>query len=97
MNAQTRLLAVIEALSGREVFGLRLKDLAAAVGAAEHAVLRDLRTMESAGWAQQLPDRKWRLAARPIQCFHNFQQGLHEAGQRVAEVRQNYTRTPAHF
>jgi DNA-binding IclR family transcriptional regulator len=97
MNATARLLFVIEALSGHEVFGARLRDLAAAVGAGEHAVLRDLQAMAAAGWAQQLPDKKWRLTARPIQCFQNFQHGLAEAGRKVSEVRTNYTRTPVNF
>jgi DNA-binding IclR family transcriptional regulator len=94
MSAQTRILVVIEALSGHEVFGARLKDIAAAVGIGEHTALRDLQALAVAGWAEQMPDKKWRLAARPIQCFLNFQHGLNEASQRVAEVRQNYTRSP---
>jgi DNA-binding IclR family transcriptional regulator len=95
--AQTRLLDVIEALSGNEVFGARLRDIAAAVHAGEHSVLRDLQTLETAGWAQQMPDKKWRLAAKPVQIFANFQHGLFEASRRVDEVRHGYTRTPSYL
>jgi DNA-binding IclR family transcriptional regulator len=91
-----RLLLVIEALSGNEVFGARLKDLSAAVGAGEHSVLRDLQTLEACGWAEQMADKKWRLSAKPIQILNRFQSGLTEAENRVSEARQNYTRTPAH-
>lgn len=93
--AQTRMLNVIETLSGAEVFGMRLKDAAAALQITESTVLRDLQTMQEAGWAQQLPDGKWRLAARAMQVLSNFQYGLAEAAARVDEVRHNYSRRNA--
>lgn len=92
--AQLRLLKVIETLSGNEVFGLRLRDVAQAVKASDPTVLRDLQTMEEGGWAQQMEDSKWRLAARPIQCLTNFQWGLQSAGIKLADVQQRYTRLP---
>jgi DNA-binding IclR family transcriptional regulator len=93
--AQTRLLSVIETLSGSEVFGKRLKEIAADMQVIESKVLRDLQTMQEAGWAQQLPDGKWRLAARAMQVLNNFQYGLAEATDRVDEVRHNYSRRSA--
>ena len=92
--AHHRLLTVIEALSGHEVFGMRLRDVAQATGALDSTVLRDLETLESAGWAQKLPDGKWCLSAKPIQLLLNFQSGLARSSGRVEEVRTNYTRTP---
>lgn len=92
-NAQTRLLAVIEALSGREVFGVRLKEVAATIGAVESTALRDLQTLEQAGWAKQDEGGKWRLGARPIQICHAFFSGLERARRQVEETELNYTRT----
>lgn len=89
---QSRLLLVIEALSGHEVFGTRLVDLAKAVDSTQSTVLRDLGTLEAAGWAQQMEDGKWRLGAKPIQVLTNFHWGLQSASQKVAEVQHNYTR-----
>ncbi|MDR3087972.1 MAG: hypothetical protein LBU45_08515 [Azoarcus sp.] len=92
--AHTRLLSVIEAISGHEVRGLRLVEVARAVGCIESTALRDLESLEGAGWAQRLPDGRWCLAPRPLQILFNFQAGLSRASERVAEVRQNYTRVP---
>lgn len=91
---QLRLLNVIEALSGHEVFGLRLTDLAKAVQSGPSTVLRDLWSLEAGGWAQQTEDGKWRLAAKPIQVLTNFQWGLQNAAQKVGDVQHNYTRVP---
>lgn len=90
--AQLRLLQVIEALSGNEVFGLRLTDISKTLKAGDSTVLRDLQAMESVGWAQQMDDGKWRLAAKPIQVLTNFHWGLQSAGTKVADVQQRYTR-----
>jgi DNA-binding IclR family transcriptional regulator len=92
--AQLRLLLLIEALAGNEVFGMRLTDAAAAVKTGAPAVLRDLRALEHAGWAQQLDDGKWRLASKPIQVLNAFQWGLQCAGVRIQDVERNYTRKP---
>lgn len=97
--AQTRLLTVIEVLSGNEVFGLRLKDVYDAVEKTEDkasntTVLHDLEALEARGWAQQMEDGKWRLAAKPIQVLHNFQYGLQSAGIKLSDVQQRYSRLP---
>lgn len=97
--AQCRLLTVIEILSGNEVFGMRLKDVADAIARTEDkasmtTVLHDLEALEARGWAQQMEDTKWRLAAKPIQCLTNFQWGLQSAGVKLADVQQRYTRLP---
>ncbi|MDR0234140.1 MAG: hypothetical protein LBI31_04980 [Zoogloeaceae bacterium] len=102
MNAQARLLATVEALAGNEVSGLRLKEVAEALGEAGggrcvSTVLRDLESLESCGWAEKLPDGKWRLAARPIQLLNHFQSCLARAKERVDEVEANYSRIPSHL
>jgi DNA-binding IclR family transcriptional regulator len=99
-SAQTRLLQLIETLAGNEIQGMRLKDVSAALaGDAPNpsTTLRDLRTLEAAGWAQQMPDNRWRLGAKSIQVLHYFNAGLMRAVEAADEIRTNYTRTPANF
>ena len=93
-NAQLRLLKVIEALSGHEVFGIRLKEVAAAVNADQPKVFRDLRTLEAGGWAKQDESSLWRLGPKGVQILANFHSGVLEAQQRVNEISQRYTRKP---
>jgi DNA-binding IclR family transcriptional regulator len=94
-SAQLRLLKVIEALSGNEVFGIRLKEVAAAVKTGDPTVLRDLNTLASAGWAKQDESGRWRLDTKPVQISVNFAWGLNKAQERLTEIQQRYTRTPA--
>ncbi|MER2545925.1 MAG: helix-turn-helix domain-containing protein [Candidatus Accumulibacter phosphatis] len=92
--AQLRLMDVIRALAGHEVFGLRLADIAKAVGTAEPMVHRDLQTMAHKGWAVQDPAKRWRLGPEPVQIAVQFSYGLRQAQAAVAEVEQRYTRLP---
>jgi DNA-binding IclR family transcriptional regulator len=92
--AQSRLLLVVEALAGSEVFGQRLSDIAQAAGASMPTTLRDLRTLAASGWAAQDEDGRWRLTSRPLQIIFDFQAGLASAHQRVEAVGHNYTRQP---
>jgi DNA-binding IclR family transcriptional regulator len=92
--AQLRLIDVIRALAGHEVFGLRLADIAKAVGASEPMLLRDLQTMAHKGWAAQDPSKRWRLGPEPVQIAVQFSYGLRQAQAQVAEVEQRYTRLP---
>ena len=92
---QLRILKVIETLSGNEVFGMRLTDLCSALNLAPPMVHRDLQTLEIGGWAQQMEDGKWRLAAKPIQVLTNFQWGLQSAGIKLSNVQQTYAKVTA--
>lgn len=93
--AQLRLMDVIRALAGHEVFGLRLADIAKAVGCPEPMVLRDLQALAHKGWALQDPAKRWRLGPEPVQIAVQFSYGLRQAQAMVSEVEQRYTRLPA--
>lgn len=93
-NAQLRLLEVIEALAGNEVFGLRLKDVATAVKTPLPTVLRDLQTLAEKGWAVQDDAGKWRLGPKPVQISNAFTWGIASARRKVDETEQRYTREP---
>jgi len=92
--AQMRLIDVIEVLSGHEIFGIRLKEVSAAVKSGSSTVLHDLQTLEAKGWAKQDEAGKWRLGTKPVQICTNFTWGLTQAKQAIAETEQRYTRTP---
>lgn len=93
-NAQLRLLKVIEVLAGNEVFGIRLKEVTAAVKGTDPTVLRDLQTLQAAGWAMQDESGLWRLHTKLVQIATHFAHGIDAARQRLDEVHQRYTRTP---
>jgi len=92
--AQLRLLDVIRALAGHEVFGRRLCDIAADVGALESLVHRDLHALAHKGWAVQDAARIWRLGPEPVQIAVQFSYGLRQAQAKVSEIDQRYTRLP---
>lgn len=91
-NAQLRLLKVIEALTGHEVFGIRLKELSAAVNASDPTVLRDLQTLAAGGWAKQDETGKWRLGTKPVQLYTTVFSGIDRAKRQISETEHNYTR-----
>jgi DNA-binding IclR family transcriptional regulator len=92
--AQLRLIDVIRALAGHEVFGRRLCDIAADVGTTEPQVHRDLRALAHKGWAVQDAAKMWRLGPEPVQIAVQFSYGLRQAQAKVSEVEQRYTRLP---
>ncbi|MEF8746675.1 MAG: hypothetical protein V5B31_02200 [Candidatus Accumulibacter propinquus] len=92
--AQLRLLDVIRALAGHEVFGRRLCDIASDVGTTEPMVLRDLHALAHKGWAVQDAAKIWRLGPEPVQIAVQFSYGLRQAQAKVSEIEQRYTRLP---
>jgi DNA-binding IclR family transcriptional regulator len=66
--AVLRAIDVVHALEGHNFRGLRLKQIADLVKQSSATTLRDLQTLESAGWAQRIPGNEdcWRLGRRPL-------------------------------
>lgn len=93
-DAQVRVLKLIEALAGHEVFGRRLKDLAEDLGESEPTTCRDLKAAISAGWARQRDDGLYSLATKPVQIATAFAYGIKQAHDKVGEIEQRYTRMP---
>ncbi len=93
-HAQLRLMDVIRALAGHEVFGLRLADIAKSVGSPEPMVLRDLQAMAHKGWSTQDPAKRWLLGPEPVQIAVQFSYGLRQAQSKLSEMEQRYTRLP---
>lgn len=93
-EAQARILRLIEALAGHEVFGRRVKDLAEDLGQSEPTTCRDLKVAVAAGWARQREDGLYSLATKPVQIATAFAYGIKQAHDKVGEIEQRYTRMP---
>jgi DNA-binding IclR family transcriptional regulator len=93
-TSQQRLLAVMLALAGREVDGLRPGAIAKGLGTHPSNVTHDLRNLRIAGLAEQIPDTDaWRLSPRLAQIATDMLTGLDRAERKAAEVRQRFTRS----
>lgn len=89
-----RALALIEALAGHVVQGLRLKDISDAVRQAPATTLKDLRGLESLGYAERIPGRDdcWRLTARPIQLATHHRGEVARWRSQLDDIDANYSR-----
>ena len=93
-QSQLRLMDLIELLAGRELHGMKLRDIAGAMKINEATTYRDLKAMEVRGWAQQRDNDTWRLGPKPIQIATHFTWGLNEGRSEIDEIQQRYTRKP---
>lgn len=91
-----RAFACVWALQGQSLNGLRLKELAQAVGQSEPTTLRDLNTLAEVGVVERRPDREefWRLSPRLVQIAIAHQHEVAREEQRLNDFNQRYTRTP---
>ncbi len=93
-ESQLRLMRLIRLLSGHELHGLVLRDIAHDMKESEPTAYRDLKALEAGGWAQQRDNKTWRLGPEPIQIATNFAWGQREGKAELAEIEQRYTRKP---
>ena len=91
-----RAFALVFALQGHVVEGVRLKQLADATRSTPSTTLRDLRTLADLGIAERIPGREecWRLSPRLIQLSRAHEQELLRLRARLDEMEQRYSRTP---
>ena len=91
-----RALRLLFLLQGQSFDGLRLKQLADALGASAPTVLRDLQVLAEEGIAERVPgrDEYWRLTPRIVQIAVAHQDEVHRLQQRVGEFNQRYTAKP---
>lgn len=93
--AQQRLLRVIVLLAGNEFGGLAPSDLAKALDTNPSNITRDLANLKEAGLAEQLSDTgRWRLGPKVVQIAVAFSEHIARTSDRMAEIKQRYTRQP---
>ncbi len=96
-QAQRRILRVIFALAGHELMGLAPVELQRALEITNAStVVRDLQLLKDVGIAEQIPETgRWRLGPKLIQVARDFEIAINKASQRIAEIKQRYTRSAA--
>lgn len=94
--AQRRVLRLLLVLCGNELTGLKLSEIAKALGVATPTALRDLRVMADEGFAERIPgmEDRWRLAPKPVQIALAYQRAVSTMRTRLGEAEQRYTREP---
>lgn len=92
-----RAFALMEALAGNVMDGVRLAPLATRVGQSPSLTLRDLQAMESLGYAERIPGRAdcWRLTSRPCRFANAHREEMARHRQRLDDIDRNYTLPPS--
>ncbi len=89
-NAQMRGYQTLKALFGHEVAGIECAELAKQLGREKAQVFKDLSTLQAAGFAEQLPDKRWRLSSNLAREAIKIMNGLDMARQRLDETARRY-------
>lgn len=93
--AQERLIDVIVILSGNEVTGLTIKEVADAARTSQPNAFRDVKVLQAKGMAEQIPDTdRWRLGPKLVQMGLAHMRHMDKAQSRLDEVKNRYTREP---
>lgn len=88
-EAQQRLLQVIEHLSGNELDGIGASDVARSMDKSSTAIFRDLKNLETAGWAEQV-DGGWRLTPYAAKILRRISDMINSTMRKVNELHKNY-------
>ena len=92
-SSQQRLLQLIDLLAGHELQGLANVEVARALGCTAPMVLRDLNNLRTAGWAEQTPQGRWRLAPHVVQISLRHATALQAGQQQLNDVVQRFGRS----
>lgn len=87
---QQRLLQLIDLLAGHELQGLANVDVASALRCTAPTALRDLNNLRTAGWAEQTPQGRWRLAPHVIEISERYAAGVRANVQGLLDTTQRY-------
>lgn len=81
---------IVEGMAGREYEPMTLAELTERSRLNKASVLRILQTLETVGWAEQTPDKTWRLTARFIRMAEDYRLGRDRYFRRLDEMDRNY-------
>lgn len=90
--AQQRVLQLVMRLAGHEIEGIAPGELATALKTSPSNITRDLANLREAGFAEPLDTGRWRLAPRIVQVSLAHGSALAAAADRLAEVKQRFSR-----
>ncbi len=89
-KTQLRGYETLRALFGHEVSGIDCAELAKQLNRDKSQVYKDLATLQAAGLAEQLPDKRWRLASTLAREAIKIMHALDSARRRVDEAAGRY-------
>lgn len=85
-TAQQRGYCVLKQLFGHEMIGIACHELAEQLDISKVTAYKDLKGLEAAGLAEQLPNKNWRLASSLAREAVKIMHGLDAARRRVEET-----------
>lgn len=89
-TSQQRVLKTMKALFGHEEVGITTQELADKLETSSSRVFKDLKNLEEAGFAEQLPNKNWRISpALGRECF-KIMNALDTARRRLDEAFARY-------
>ena len=88
-NAVTRVLRILELLSGRFFEGISGKELADILHTTPATACRDMQQLESLGWARKLENGRWGLTPKPLHVMQSYTEHYNALHSRMAETQQN--------
>ncbi len=89
-TSQQRVLKTMKALFGHEVAGITSNDLARQLDTSSDRVFKDLKNLEEAGLAEQLPNKNWRIAPTLGREALKVMNALDTARKRIDEAYHRY-------
>lgn len=88
--AQLRGYRILKTLFGHEVNGIECIEVAKQIDKNKGQVFKDLQTLQTAGLAEQLPNKNWRLSSNLAREAIKIMHELDSARQRVEETAKRY-------
>ncbi len=89
-SAQQRGYKTMKALFGHEVNGITNNELAKQLGTTDATTFKDLKNLEQAGLAEQLPDDKWRISPSLGRESFKIINALDTANRKLTETASRY-------
>ncbi len=89
-SSQQRVLTTLKALFGHEVMGITSQELAKKINLPADRAFKDLKNLEQAGLAEQLPNKNWRISAMLGRESVKILNELDTARKRVEETARRY-------
>lgn len=89
-STQLRGYKVMKALFGHEATGITLTVFAKQLGMSTSALIKDLKTLEEAGLAEQLPDESWRISPLLGRETVKIMNSFNDARRRLEETANRY-------
>lgn len=90
-TTQQRGYRTMKALFGHEVTGITAQDLSRQLNTSSDRVFKDLKNLEEAGLAEQLPNKNWRIAPLLGREALKVMNALDTARRRIDEAYNRYT------